>query len=142
MHLSKLIDISSKRFGRLVVLSRDESQKYRHPRWICKCDCGNEKIIRGNDLHTGKIKSCGCIRKELITTHGLSYCSLYPVWAGIKQRCYNTRNKFYKDYGGRGILMWDEWGNSFENFHNWALWNGYEKGLTIERTWCNYINRL
>lgn len=58
---------------------------------------------------------------------------LYQCWGNIKTRCYNQKNARYKDYGGRGILMCKEWLDSFLNFKKWALGNGYQKGLEIDR---------
>lgn len=66
-------------------------------------------------------------------THGMSKNKFYQVWNGIKQRCYNQNNKQYKNYGGRGIKVCDEWVNNFELFYDWALNNGYEDGLQIDR---------
>lgn len=65
--------------------------------------------------------------------HGFKHTRIYNVWAGIKARCYNPNNKSYKDYGGRGIIMCDEWKNGFINFKNWAISNGYNDNLTIDR---------
>ena len=58
---------------------------------------------------------------------------LYKVWSGIKQRCFNPNSNRYKNYGGRGISICDEWKNSFETFCKWALENGYKEGLSIDR---------
>ncbi len=65
--------------------------------------------------------------------HGLSKHPLRPVWSDIKQRCYNKKNKNYKYYGERGIIICDEWKNNLEKFIDWAIKNGWESGLTIER---------
>lgn len=66
------------------------------------------------------------------TTHGLSKHPLYSVWAGIKRRCFNKRDKHYHDYGGRGITMCDQWMNDFKSFYDWAI-DKYQKGLFIDR---------
>lgn len=58
---------------------------------------------------------------------------LYRVWCTMKERCNNKNNNKYKNYGGRGIKVCDEWQKDFTIFYNWAISNGYEKGLTIER---------
>lgn len=65
--------------------------------------------------------------------HGLSRSKLYHVWLMMKQRCYNSRNKDYKDYGARGITIYEEWINDFKVFHKWAISVGYEEGLTLDR---------
>lgn len=89
-------------------------------RFIVKCDCGNIKEVYLNHLRNSKIKSCGCHRqkqfKKLITKHNLRNHILYPTYNMMKQRCYNSNNKDYKDYGGRGIKVCDRWLESFEHF--------------------------
>ena len=83
-------------------------------------------------LSSGKRqKSCGCI--ELNLKHNESFTNLYRVWANIKQRCNNPNSHNYKDYGGRGITICSEWTNSYIAFRNWALNNGYQEGLQINR---------
>jgi hypothetical protein len=84
----------------------------------CKCDCGNIKIVRLNSLRTGNTKSCGCLKKEILnkTTHGMSKSKEYNSWLGMKNRCLNSKDKFFNIYGGRGIKICDNWINSFDNF--------------------------
>ena len=105
---------------------------------------GNEKITLTSYLTSGDTTSCGCYRKEcenrnltkyrpLPTTHGLSKTRIYMIWAGIKNRCNNKGNKVYKNYGGRGITVCNDWENDFLSFYNWALDNGYKDNLTIDR---------
>ena len=144
--MSNKVDLTGKRFGRLVVLEQAEyhiDKKGRKIRmWKCKCDCGNETIVRHGGLQSGKTTSCGCFHKEIVgslnRTHGLSAnCGrLYPLWKSIKYRCYNINSKDYANYGGRGIVMCNEWKNDFLAFHDWAIANGYkeektDKGLNI-----------
>ena len=66
-------------------------------------------------------------------THGESKTRLYRVWAHMKGRCNNPNDHGYKDYGGRGIKICDEWNNSYESFREWAIHNGYQEDLTIDR---------
>jgi len=87
-----------------------------------------------------KAKSCGCISHKLqgiaIKIHGLSRTKLYQKYQDMKTRCYNKNNKRYKDYGGRGITVCDEWldkESGFINFSNWSLSNGYQENLQINR---------
>ena len=139
--MSKFQDLTGQRFGRLVVIERVED--YIRPngqsqvQWRCKCDCGNEKITIAYSLTHGLCTSCGCARTERIVNmnyeHGQSNSSLYRRWQHMKDRCYNPNDKRYKNYGRRGIKVCDEWLNSFENFYNWAINNGYQEGLTIDR---------
>lgn len=125
-------DLTGQRFGRLMVLEFVPTQD-RRSYWLCKCDCGAEKIIWAPDLKNGKTKSCGCLIKDKITKHGDFDTRLYMIWSDMRQRCNNTNCRAYKYYGGRGILVCDEWKNSFENFRVWTLNNGYTDELTIDR---------
>lgn len=123
-------------YGRLTVISRGIS-KNNHANWLCKCSCGNEVIVTGSSLRNNKTKSCGCFKNEetknRFTKHGLKNHSLYGVYIKMKSRCYNINDKDYKNYGKRGINLCNEWKYSFINFYNWAIKNGYQNNLTIER---------
>ena len=126
-------DLTGRKIGELEILRRTENNISKPTMWLCKCSCGNEKEILGKDILSGHTKSCGCLRKKVTgnksRTHGLSKTTLYNIHNSMKSRC-NGNNK---DYGGRGITVCDEWKSSYENFHAWAMTNGYKKGLTIER---------
>ena len=63
----------------------------------------------------------------------MSYSRLYKVWQGMKTRCYNPNFIYYCNYGGRGIMICDEWKNDFSKFYELAINNGYKEGLTIDR---------
>lgn len=116
------------RFGRLVVIGYVGGSK-----WLCKCDCGNEKIVSTSALNGGRTISCGCVHKkrasEANRTHGSSKTRLYHVWSGIKARCNNERHDSYKNYGGRGIKMCKDWERSYEAFERWAFEAGYDPSL-------------
>lgn len=138
--MSKVNDLTGQRFGRFVVLTRVENGKNRKAQWLCRCDCGTEKIVHGYNLRTGRSKSCGCYQKDLIAqvgkshaTHGLSHTRLYAIWNGMVRRCHNPKAQRYDDYGGRGITVCDEWKNDFMAFREWALSNGYRDDLSIDR---------
>jgi len=120
------------RFERLVLLQ--ELPPYRsHRRFLCKCDCGNESIVMSYNLGNGHTRSCGCLRKYSAGyDNNGNKTKLYHTWDAMKQRCANNRNCRYRYYGGRGIAVCDEW-LEFESFRNWAMANGYQDGLTIER---------
>lgn len=130
-------DLTNKKFGRLKVISYEGNNKYRKALWLCRCDCGKTKIVLGSSLLNNSTKSCGCYNREKskknFLKHNLSYSKLYKVWQGIKTRCYNNNFIYYCNYGGRGIKMCDEWKNDFVTFYDWALNNGYQEGLTIDR---------
>ncbi len=108
---------------------------------IVKCECGNVKQIFYSLLRYGVSRSCGCYRKEWAANsiknrehkHNLSKHPLYQIWRGMKCRCLNKQDKAYKDYGGRGITICDEWVNDFKSFYDWAINNGWEKGLINDR---------
>src|SRR5688572_19475169 len=97
----------------------------------CICDCGNRSIVQVENLKSGHTKSCGCDKLKL--KHGYAHHPAYTIWEGIVDRCCNPKSKGYKWYGARGIKMFDEWKNNPASFIEWALSNGYEKGLSIER---------
>lgn len=129
-------DIIGERFGRLLVIEVDASVKNK-TFYMCLCDCGNVKSVYRDHLKTGATSSCGCFRSEkfssMLTKHGMSNTKIYKIWAGMIERCSYKRHKSYKYYGGRGISVCEEWLNSFENFYNWSIENGYREGLTIDR---------
>lgn len=118
------------KFDRLTLIKEVEKGK-----WLCKCDCGNEKIVASNHIGTNHTKSCGCLNREIITKHGQSRNRIYRTYQAMKDRCTNENSQFYKEYGGRGISICDDWlgENGFENFYDWAMRNGYSGTLTIDR---------
>ena len=135
--MSKINNLTGKRFGKLIVIKQCGSNKNGRALWLCQCDCGNKKIILGSSLITNLTQSCGCYNKEILknvnSTHRMSYTKLYKVWQGMKTRCYNEKFLYYKNYGGRGIKICNEWLNNFEIFYIWAINNGYKENLTIDR---------
>lgn len=136
--MSRMIDITGKRFGRIVAIEPSkEIATNKSKKWICKCDCGTVKEIRSSDLRFGKVTSCGCWKDEKTSkrfkTHGKSNTLIYNIWTSMKGRCYRKTSKDYPNYGGRGIRICDEWKDSFMNFYNWSVANGYEERLTIDR---------
>ena len=142
--MPKFIDLTGQRFGRLTVVSRSKNNKHNEVCWNCSCICQNVKTIRGKSLTSGKTQSCGCFHNEISSNqckknnknlfkHGDINSRLYNIWHGMKQRTMNTKNKYYNDYGGRGITVCDEWKKDFIVFKKWALQNGYSDNLTIDR---------
>jgi hypothetical protein len=115
--VSKLIDLTKRRFGRFIVFRRVENDKNGNLYWLCKCDCGQEKVVGGNDLKSGGTKSCGCLRRQ--TMHGHKkrgkITGTYISWRRMIQRCTNPNDKDYHYYGGRGITVYKRW-LRFENF--------------------------
>jgi hypothetical protein len=125
-----IIDIAGQRFGRWTVLAiHPKRVRYGRARkavnvlWICRCICGTERVVLGCNLRAGVSTSCGCFQREKTrarsTKHGQArrgnHTRAYDCWVGMLQRCFNPNNKFYPNYGGRGIRVCDDW-LSFENF--------------------------
>jgi hypothetical protein len=136
--MSKLIDLTGQRFGKLVVLGKAPGRaNSTNAFWKCKCDCGNEIVTLGLCLRKGETTSCGCYRKEIsqkkMTKHGMCHSRLAHIWYQMRERCSNPNLAGYVNYGGRGISVCDEWENSFESFRDWALTHGYDPNLTIDR---------
>lgn len=135
--MSKFSDITGNTYGRLTVTGYSHTTHYRKTMWKCSCECGNICIVQRGHLISGGTTSCGCYHAEIfsaiITKHDLVNHPLYRVWAGMIQRCHNENNERYNDYGGRGIVVCDEWKSDFKSFYDWAISNGYQSGLTIER---------
>lgn len=129
-------DRTGERHGRLLVLRPSERHERGHSYWVCQCDCGNICEVSGSNLQKNETKSCGCWKKERdgkhAITHGMTKTRLYERWRAMRDRCNNQNDKRFKDYGGRGIKVCDEW-NDFEVFAKWANENGYEERLSIDR---------
>ena len=129
------------KYGRLTIISFKErigSKIYCD----CICDCGNSKVALLDDMKRGVTSSCGCLYRETVRIvnikHGKSHTRLYRIWDGIKNRCYRPSCGSYKNYGGRGITMCEEWKNDFMAFCEWAMKSGYDEyakrgDCTIER---------
>ncbi|MWV44871.1 hypothetical protein GRF59_14715 [Paenibacillus sp. HJL G12] len=127
-------DLANIRFYKLVAIRpTEERDSSRNIMWLCKCDCGNEKLVSSNALLKENTVSCGCYKKIVNITHGLSDNKLYSVWCDIKSKCLNSKNKNYKYYGGKGVKICSTWLEDFMIFYNWATENGYSDGLTIDR---------
>lgn len=136
--MSKFIDLSGHKYGRLFVV--DISHKYKRPGgyqvtyWNCVCDCGESTTVVGSDLRTGHTTSCGCFHKEMMSdrqkTHGMAGTRIYTIWKSMKGRC-NNQSNCYENYGGRGIGYCESW----ETFDNFLLDMGesYSDGLELDR---------
>lgn len=133
-----------KKFGKLTVIGFERKKKAGQGwNWKVICDCGKEKTVNPTDVKNGKTRSCGCLHDELCKQRAskfkhnvYEYRRLYGIYNGIKRRCYSEKEPRYKDYGGRGIAMCDEWMNpedGFDKFADWSISNGYQDELTIER---------
>lgn len=106
-------------FGRLLVTHRLPN-KGKRVMWNCVCECGGTTAVSTDSLRDGKVRSCGCLKKESIAavnfSHGACNTRAYKSWSHMKYRCTNESSAKYKSYGGRGITVCDRWIGSFENF--------------------------
>ena len=125
----KLVDLTGEKFGKLVVIEQAENVG-RRTAWLCRCECGNQKVVVSHRLISGCTRSCGCLGMKNRRTHGMHGTRIYKTWISMKRRCANKNDK---RYGGRGITVCPEWRDSFEAFYEWAIKNGYDESLTIDR---------
>jgi hypothetical protein len=109
--MSKPVDLSQRRYGRLVALHSDGETAYGHTRWACICDCGTRCHANVNQLNRGTKKSCGCLKRETKSNliHGQAMSREFAIWSGMLSRCYNPRRACYPGYGGRGVAVCDRW---------------------------------
>lgn len=168
--MSKIIDLTGKRFNRLTIIKRVENNRFGKVCWLCECDCGNEVIVESQNIRTNHTKSCGCLNMEQRSKTGKKYGRLKGRENGLKQknipkiknrkypqipydetfkrihniyghmlnRCYNEKRPRYKNWGGRGIKVCDEWKNDFLTFYKWAVEHGFDATIpwyncTIDR---------
>lgn len=131
--MSKRLNLLGKRFGKLTVINCI-GVKNHCTMWRCLCDCGNYTNVYGWTLVKGNTKSCGCLRSETLKhtafKHGKTGTRLHNIYRSMLRRCHNKNDK---DYGGRGIAVCSEWKDDFMSFYDWAINNGYEEGLSIDR---------
>lgn len=127
-------DLTGMRFGRWTVLEKVLKENIPNAchdsAWVCLCECGTKKIVRGVTLLNGQSQSCGCLQKEQLSKraskhHGFG-TRLYTIWNSMRQRCNNPRCHAYKNYGGRGIGICHEW-DDYVAFKDWAILNGYDE---------------
>lgn len=121
------MDITGQTFGRWTVVSRAGSDRHRQSTWLCRCECGSERIVLRRSLVGGVSRSCGCLHSEVSrdicvarTRHahciGGRLTKERRAWANMKSRCYHKKHALYKNYGGRGIRVCNRWRRSFEDF--------------------------
>lgn len=121
-----------KKFGKLKVIAEYSEKKRRY--CVCRCDCGNKSIVLAQSLKNGHTKSCGCLLEEFRNKNNRIFKNpLYRMLKGMISRCYNEKDKRYKNYGGRNITICEDWLDDPYNFINWALKNGYKDKFSIER---------
>lgn len=128
--MTKVSDLTGKVFGRLTVLSYAGTSRCGSL-WTCACECGSVVIKRGSNLSYGTTKSCGCFHP--VVKLGNKGTRLKNIWKHMKSRCVCKTDKDFYKYGARGICVCAEWSGSFIPFKKWALNNGYDKILTLDR---------
>lgn len=128
-------DLAGKKFGRWTTIKYVGGSK-----WLCQCECGTKKQVRTSELKNGNSKSCGCLHKEVVAETGKNsriykreYKRLRQIFNSMKLRCYNNKSNRYKIYRKRGISICDEWLKNPLKFCEWAIENGYNDKLTIDR---------
>lgn len=135
-------DYTGHKFGRLTALrfTGKRTTPSNNSIWVFQCDCGNV-VERTIPWSSTKVPSCGCYVKERMSnlnkTHGGRHDRLYLVWMGMRRRCFDKNANEYKNYGGRGITVCDEW-KDYAKFREWAMTSGYDEtakrqGCTIDR---------
>lgn len=132
----KYLDLTNKKFGKLTALERISSKNNKVV-WKCLCDCGKITYVLTTNLTCGRTKSCGCLKDEKLiqrsTKHNQRHTKLYEIWKSMKQRCFNPNNSSFHRYGGRGIIVCDDWKNNFSSFYDWSMTNGYSQNLSLDR---------
>ena len=143
---AKKIDLTGQTINRLVVIREYGRAKGGQVTWLCRClgktgdDCGNEVVVRGEDLRNGHTRSCGCLSRERLsernTSHGCANEPWYPIYKAMMRRCGHLEGaserelRYYRD---RGITVCEEWRESPRVFGDWLLAHGWRKGLQIDR---------
>ena len=133
LSIMKFRDLTGQRFDRLVAIRRVENLPgYGQARWLFHCDCGREVVAFGYNICHGRQKSCGCYFTDnpARLTHGQTGSRAYHTWCGMRARCEQPTAQAYKDYGGRGIKVCDQW-QSFEQF--FADMGDPPDGYSLER---------
>lgn len=126
-------------FGRLTVLC--ESEKTAHHKWyICKCDCGNDKVARSDKLKAGRIKSCGCYEieyRDYLVELGKKIRYTKKVWESMRERAYKYRGKSGPTYKRLGVTVCDRWIKGEDDKSGWQCFledmGPRPEGLTLDR---------
>ena len=142
--MRKTINLVGNRYGMLTVIEQRGSTTSKNAIWFCRCDCGGFALVAAGDLRRdrkdrkggGGTKSCGCLRKtepaKSNKRHGMFGTRIYNTWSGMRNRCENSSHRSARNYHDRGISVCEEW-LKFDAFYSWAMNNGYNDSLTIDR---------
>lgn len=133
---TEMSNITGMRFTRLTALRIVGKTMDNRPAWLCRCDCGNEVVVSEHNLKRNNTKSCGCYKRDAQMKahykHGNCCTRLYRVWSNMRSRCDRKSNDNYEWYGGRGISYEEKW-KDFSSFMKWAMANGYNDSLELDR---------
>ncbi len=139
--MSKREDLTGRRFGRLIVLNFARRSPNGHAIWLCQCSCPRQTLLEvfATNLKRLKTQGCVCILEEYHAAQAVAAkmnSPLYITWINMRVRCSKEDGRDYKDWGGRGITVCDEWldlEKGFALFEEWATKNGWREGLTLDR---------
>ena len=133
--MGKFVDLTGKKFGRLLVLKRSKRRSHGKVHWECRCSCSSVIVVPSGDLNSGHSKSCGCLKRDMTIErnmiHGLSDHEIFFIWANMMQRCYNPKHPGYAYWGGRNIRVCKRW-HDVKNFID-DMYPTYKKGLSLDR---------
>lgn len=123
MRKTRRTDLTGRIFGRWTVL-KFVCVRSKTAKWLCRCECGQEREVYANTLMSGEGKSCGCLSRELVAARAFKHGGSvgrrmspeYAAWVNAKSRCFRPNDPGYANYGGRGITMSEDWKNSFAHF--------------------------
>jgi len=137
--MGKFVDITGQKYGRLTAIKKVENNVNGKIQWLFKCDCGKQVLHTSCEVKSGHVKSCGCWKKDHSArkTHGQSNNRIYQTYYSMKRRCYDNNPRYLKYYRDKGITVCDEWLNNPQAFFDWAMMNGYDEHLTLDRIDCD-----
>lgn len=127
-------DLTGQTFGMLTVVRLAEEIRTERNEILydCLCTCGNKVIRPRRRLLRVKNVNCGCLKRETLENSKVRK-SLRKVYDNVLYRCYKETNISYENYGAKGTKVCEEWRKSFQSFFDWAIQNGYAKGLQLDR---------
>lgn len=138
--MTRAIDLIGSRFGKLTVVSRAENTTQNRAQWLCRCDCGGEKIVQAAYLNKGTTRSCGClgIEQRKVAAQARSHDGVkrlhrqaYYSWQNMMDRCYKPTSRSFENYGGRGVAVCEQWRAGFAAFL--ADMGDPPDGMTLDR---------
>lgn len=130
----ELTIVAGTKYGRLTVIEQTGRDKNHKKLYLCRCECGEEKVFIGSRLKSGHTKSCGCLSRDTViarsTKHSLSRTRAAASWANMMYRCYDPQEAYYHRYGARGIKVCERW-HDLKNF--FEDMGERPEGQTLER---------